>query len=61
MPLPDLCRSLSQKLVREAIIAAILGPPPHKGINVTRVVGVKLLLHAMLWVGYLVVLHATLL
>jgi hypothetical protein len=48
MPLPDLGSSLSQKLVREAIIAAVLGPPLHKGINVARVVGLKLLLHTVL-------------
>jgi hypothetical protein len=50
VPLPDLCGSLGEKLVREAVIAAILGPPPHKGINVARVIGFKLLLHAVRWV-----------
>jgi hypothetical protein len=51
MSFPDPCSSLGQKLVREAIIAAILGPPLHKGINIARVVGLKLLLHAVLRVG----------
>ncbi len=44
VPLAEFRRAAGEEPVGKFVIAAVLGPPLHEGIDVARVVGVELLL-----------------